>query len=238
MITITKNQVKGLVKHLAVIMDGNRRWANLRGMPSVEGHRAGVKSLKSLVRLCPIYGIEYLTVYAFSTENWRRDNKELDFLFRLLGEVAVRELENLNKENVRVSFIGDIKAFTDIGIKSSLEKLAYTTKNNTGLKLQIALNYGSIDEMSFALSQIKQSLSNEEIKTMSIEDFNRFLYTRNCPNPEIIIRTGGDSRLSNYLLWQGTNSHLAFVDKLWPDFKEEELKQILENYGSTQTCSN
>lgn len=219
-------------------MDGNRRWATLRGMPSVEGHRSGVKALKNLVRLCPNYGIEYLTVYAFSTENWRRDSKELDFLFRLLGEVAVRELENLNKENVKVSFIGDIDAFADIGIKASLEKLANTTKNNTGLNLQIALNYGSIDEMSFALKQIQAELNKEEINNLNENDFNKFLYTKNSPNPEIIVRTGGEARLSNYLLWQGADSYLSFVDKLWPDFDEEELKTILENYGSAQTCSN
>lgn len=224
------------MKHLAVIMDGNRRWAKQRGLPSIEGHRRGVEALKNLVRLCPQHGIEYLTCYAFSTENWRRDKSELEFLFRLLGEVAVRELDNLNRENVRVSFIGDIHAFADIGIEQPLLKLAEKTQNNTGLKLQIALNYGSIDELSTALKRVKAGLSSEEIKNLTVEEFSQFLYTAKIPDPEIILRTGGDARLSNYLLWQAANSHLAFVDTLWPDFGEGQLKQILEEqHGSTKT---
>ncbi len=208
-------------------MDGNRRWAKGRGLPSIEGHRAGVKALRNLVKLCPSYGIEYLTVYAFSTENWKRESNELDFLFRLLGEVAVRELENLHRENVKVSFIGDIEAFSDIGIKANLEKLAETTKANTGLKLQIALNYGSLDELSYALKQIKSSFSEDQIINLDEETFSKYLYTRNVPDPELILRTGGEARLSNYLLWQGANSRLAFIESLWPDFSEEDLKQVL-----------
>lgn len=221
--------LKTKVKHLAVIMDGNRRWAKTHGLPSLEGHRAGVKALKNLVKLCPAYGIEYLTVYAFSTENWKRESNELDFLFKLLGEVAVRELNNLHQENVQVSFIGDIEAFSDIGIKSNLEKLANTTRENTGLKLQIALNYGSLDELSRALKQIKATLADEEINNLTEETFSQYLYTKGIPDPELIIRTGGEARLSNYLLWQGANSRLAFIESMWPDFSEEDLKQVL--YG-------
>lgn len=217
-------------------MDGNRRWAKQRSLPSVEGHRRGVKTLKEMVRLCPSYGIQYLTTYAFSTENWRRDSKELEFLFKLLGEVAVKELDNLDKENVRVSFLGDISAFADIGIENSLNKLAEKTKNNTGLNLQIALNYGSLDEMSTALGRIKAELSRAEIEALTEADFTKYLYTADAPDPEIILRTGGDKRLSNYLLWQGANSHLAFVDTLWPDFGEDDLKSVLEVYsGSIKT---
>lgn len=221
--------LKTKVKHLAVIMDGNRRWAKTHGLPSLEGHRAGVKALKNLVKLCPAYGIEYLTVYAFSTENWKRESNELDFLFKLLGEVAVRELNNLHQENVQVSFIGDIEAFSDIGIKSNLEKLANTTRENTGLKLQIALNYGSLDELSRALKQIKHCLTSEEINNLTEETFSQYLYTKDIPDPELIIRTGGEARLSNYLLWQGANSRLAFIESMWPDFSEEDLKRVL--YG-------
>ncbi len=210
-------------------MDGNRRWAKERGLPSVEGHRAGVKALKNLVRACPNHGIEYLTVYAFSTENWKRESNELDFLFKLLGEVAVRELENLHKENVRVSFIGDINAFADIGIKGNLERLVETTKNNTGLNLQIALNYGSLDELSRALKTIKATLSNDDIEKLTEENFNAYLYTHNIPDPEIILRTGGEKRLSNFLLWQGANAHLSFVDTLWPDFGNADLEKVLSH---------
>jgi len=225
-----------VIKHLAVIMDGNRRWATQRGLPSVEGHRRGVKALKDLVKLCPNYGIEYLTSYAFSTENWRRDKSELDFLFKLLGEVAVKELSNLHKENVKVTFLGDISAFADIGIEQSLNGLAEKTKNNTGLKLQIALNYGSLDEMSTALARIKASLNEDEIKALTEEQFASYLYTADCPDPEIILRTGGEKRLSNYLLWQAANSQLVFVDTLWPDFGEVDLRSVLQVYSESQVC--
>lgn len=225
------------IKHLAIIMDGNRRWASQYGLPAIEGHRRGVKALKDMVRLCPSYGIEYLTSYAFSTENWRRDRNELDFLFKLLGEVAVKELDNLDKENVKVNFLGNISAFADIGIEESLNKLADKTKNNTGLKLQIALNYGSLDEISTALQHIKDSLSKQEIENLTEADFARYLYTADCPDPEIILRTGGEKRLSNYLLWQGATSFLAFVDTLWPDFNEQDLQRVLTKYSKERNGS-
>lgn len=220
------------VSHIAVIMDGNRRWAKQRNLPGIEGHRKGVEALKKLVSLLPDYNVEYLTVYAFSTENWRRDEKEVDFLFRLLGEVAVRELKNLHEKNVRVKIIGDMTPLKDMSVKKSLDDLEKTTAENTGLKLQVALNYGSLDEIANALNLIK-----EKKLELNRENLEANLYTVGCPDPEIMIRTGGDKRMSNYLLWQCAESELVFTDTLWPDFAEEELERILTNYGTAKTSS-
>ncbi len=228
--------LKTELRNLAVIMDGNRRWAKNQGLASIEGHRAGVKALKNLVALCPNYGIQTLTVYAFSTENWRRDSKELDFLFKLLGEVAVKELEQLCAKNVRVRFLGDLEAFAELGILAGLRNLEASTAANTGLNFQIALNYGAIAEIDNAIKRISSELSFEEINNIGEGDFSKFLYS--SESPDILIRTGGEKRLSNFLLWQCANSHLSFVDTLWPDFKEKDLKGILEHYGSTETYAN
>ncbi len=219
-------------KHLAVIMDGNRRWAKARGLPSIEGHRVGVKALKSLVSLAPQYGIKYLTVYAFSTENWNRDNKELNFLFSLLGQVAIEELANLSAQNIQVKFLGDIAAFTEI--YASLKNLEERTQDNTGLILQIALNYGAINELRRAIDLIRQNHSKQDIETLSLKDIEENLYSYPSPAPDILIRTGGEKRLSNFLLWQCSKSYLCFLDTLWPDFSQEDLEKILEVYGSTQ----
>jgi len=215
------------LRHLAVIMDGNRRWAKARNLPSLEGHRAGVSALRKLVKSCPDYGIKHLTAYTFSTENWNRKEAEVNFLLGLLGEVAAKELKNLKEENVKVDFIGDLSAFQDSKLYSVLQELKNTTKNNTGLNLHIALNYGSIDELQRAKEKIQQELNEEEIKNLNEKSFNTFLYTEDVPYPEVVLRTGGEKRLSNYLLWQAADSELQFIDTLWPDFSEEHLVECL-----------
>ena len=220
------------LRHLAVIMDGNRRWAKSKNLPSLEGHRAGVSALKKLVEYCPGYGIKDLTAYTFSTENWNRKETEVNFLLSLLGEVAARELRNLDKENVRVNFIGDLTAFQDSKLYSVLQELQETTANNTGLNLHIALNYGSIDELKKAKEKIQNELSTKEIEKLDEKQFNNFLYTKDVPYPEVVLRTGGEKRLSNYLLWQAADSELQFIDTLWPDFSEEHLLECLNNYAS------
>ena len=225
--TNVRSQSQGYdVKHLAVIMDGKRRWAKQRGLPSIEGHRAGVQALKKLVRSCDDYAIEYLTVYAFSTENWKRSEEEVGFLFKLLSEVAIRELAELKDTNVKVNYIGDLSLF-QAGIRDSLLKLEEQTKANTGLKLQIALNYGSVDELTRAAYQIREKLDEEQVNNLSEEDFASYLYTRDCPDPDLLIRTGGEQRLSNYLLWQCARSRLSFIDTLWPDFNTQVLGEVL-----------
>ena len=209
-------------------MDGNRRWAKSRNLPTIEGHRAGVQSLKNLVKLCHRLDIEYLTVYAFSTENWKREKTELDFLFKLLAQAAIGELSSLKSQNVRVKFLGDISVFKNVNIYQELKNLEDQTASNTGTKLQIALNYGSIAEILNAANNIKNSLKPNQIEALDNEHFSNFLYTASIPNPDIMIRTGGDKRLSNYLLWQLASARLVFVDTLWPDFSEKDLAGVID----------
>ena len=209
-------------------MDGNRRWAKSRNLPTIEGHRAGVQSLKNLVKLCHRLDIEYLTVYAFSTENWKREKTELDFLFKLLAQAAIGELSSLKSQNVRVKFLGDISAFKDVNIYQDLKNLEDQTASNTGTKLQIALNYGSIAEILNAANNIKNTLKPNQVEALDNESFSDYLYTAGIPNPDIMIRTGGDKRLSNYLLWQLAEARLVFVDTLWPDFSEKDLAGVID----------
>ncbi len=209
-------------------MDGNRRWAKSRNLPTIEGHRAGVQSLKNLVKLCHRLDIEYLTVYAFSTENWKREKTELDFLFKLLAQAAIGELSSLKSQNVRVKFLGDISAFKDVNIYQDLKNLEDQTASNTGTKLQIALNYGSIAEIQNAANNIKNTLKPNQVEALDNESFSDYLYTAGIPNPDIMIRTGGDKRLSNYLLWQLAEARLMFVDTLWPDFSEKDLAGVID----------
>jgi len=209
-------------------MDGNRRWAKSRNLPTIEGHRAGVQSLKNLVKLCHRLDIEYLTVYAFSTENWKREKTELDFLFKLLAQAAIGELSSLKSQNVRVKFLGDISAFKDVNIYQDLKNLEDQTASNTGTKLQIALNYGSIAEILNAANNIKNTLKPNQVEALDNESFSDYLYRAGIPNPDIMIRTGGDKRLSNYLLWQLAEARLMFVDTLWPDFSEKDLAGVID----------
>jgi len=209
-------------------MDGNRRWAKSRNLPTIEGHRAGVQSLKNLVKLCHRLDIEYLTVYAFSTENWKREKTELDFLFKLLAQAAIGELSSLKSQNVRVKFLGDISVFKDVNIYQDLKNLEDQTASNTGTKLQIALNYGSIAEIQNAANNIKNTLKPNQVEALDNESFSDYLYTAGIPNPDVMIRTGGDKRLSNYLLWQLAEARLMFVDTLWPDFSEKDLAGVID----------
>lgn len=218
--------------HLAVIMDGNRRWARERNLLSIEGHRAGVKALKTLVETAPAHGIKYLTAYAFSTENWKRTKTEKDFLFKLLGETAIREANDLCKNNVRVRFLGDLSVFADSPLLQILDDLQRQTEYNSGLCLQIALNYGSLNELCLALRKIKSECPTEHIKNISVEDLPGYFYLSDLPDPDILLRTGGEQRLSNFLLWQSVNAELRFLDALWPDFNEGHLKQILKTEGA------
>lgn len=223
-------QIIGNVSHLAVIMDGNRRWAKNQGLAGFDGHGAGVKTLKSLVGYAPDYGIKVITAYTFSTENWKRPEKEKQIIFKLLKDNAIKELSTLKEHDVKVSIIGDLSPFSD-EIALSLNNLCEQTKDNTRLHLQIALNYGSLAEIFQAFNHIKKELNSEEINKLSASEFDKFLYSKEVPAPEIILRTGGEHRLSNFLLWQGANSYLKFLDEYWPDFNEASLRQVLLEYN-------
>jgi undecaprenyl diphosphate synthase len=209
-------------------MDGNRRWAKARGLFSVEGHRQGVKTLRVLVKECLDLGISYLTAYAFSSENWRRTAKELDFLFELLNESAINELSSLSEQGVKVKFLGDLSVFKNSNLLDSLEKLEKATQNNNRLVFNIALNYGAIAELTRAVNMISETLSEKEIQDLNLNSFKTYLYTADAPDPDVIVRTGGKQRLSNYLLWQAAYSKLIFTDILWPDFNLEDIKPQLD----------
>lgn len=214
------------LKHIAIIMDGNRRWAEKRNMPSAVGHKKGVEALKRTMRACDDFGIKYLTVYAFSTENWNRKPEEVSFLMNLLGATLQNELKEMHENNVVISFIGDIAQLSD-KLQKILKKSVETTKNNTGVHLQIAFNYGSRAEIVRAVQQIV----NEGITDITEETITKHLYTKNIPDPDLLIRTGGEMRISNYLLWQIAYSEILVLDTFWPDFNKELLTQCILEFN-------
>ena len=214
------------LKHIAIIMDGNRRWAKEKFLPSAMGHQKGVDSLRSTMRLFDKFGIKHLTVYAFSTENWNRKKEEVEFLMGLLAKTLLNELDEMHKENVQIRFLGNIS-----GLSEELQKIVKNaeekTKDNTGVNLNIAFNYGSRDEITNAVKEIvKDGIKPEDITE---ETISNYLYTKDIPDPDLLIRTGGEKRISNYLLWQLAYSELYVTDAYWPEFNEKELtKAIME----------
>ena len=210
------------LQHVAIIMDGNRRWADLKKLPRLIGHREGVKSLKRLVKHVGEFGLPYLTVYAFSSENWQRSQEEINYLFELFALVIKEELNELHESNVKLSFLGQLEKMPN-SLSQSFYKATKKTENNTGLHLQVAINYGSRLEISEAVKQIASSIKSG---ALHIEDINEkligeSLYTRGMPDPEMIIRTGGQMRLSNYMLWQAAYAEFYMTQVLWPDFTPE-----------------
>lgn len=219
------------LKHIAIIMDGNRRWAKERNLPSAMGHKKGVDALRETLRACDAYGVKYLTVYAFSTENWNRKKEEVDFLMDLVAVTLSNELGEMHKENIQINFIGDLTKLSD-KLQKILKNAVETTKNNTGVVLQIALNYGSRDEITNAVKRIIDSgISSDEITEDTISNH---LYTKNSPNPDILIRTGGEKRISNYLLWQIAYSEIIVKNEFWPEFGKKLLGECIEEFGQRQ----
>lgn len=227
-----KNIIKDTnLKHIAIIMDGNRRWAKEKNLPSAMGHKKGVDSLKNILRTCNDFSIKYLTVYAFSTENWNRKKEEVEFLMNLVAVTLTNELAEMHKENVQIHFIGDLTKLSD-KLQKILANAVETTKNNTGVVLQIALNYGSRDEIVHAVQKIVESgVKSDEIGEQLISEN---LYTAGVPDPDILIRTGGEQRISNYLLWQIAYSEIIIRSEFWPDFDKNSLKDSILEFGKRQ----
>mgnify|MGYP000422804211 FL=1 len=227
-----KNIIKDTnLKHIAIIMDGNRRWAKEKNLPSAMGHKKGVDSLKNILRACNDFSIKYLTVYAFSTENWNRKKEEVEFLMNLVAVTLTNELAEMHKENVQIHFIGDLTKLSD-KLQKILANAVETTKNNTGVVLQIALNYGSRDEIVHAVQKIVESgVKSDEIEEQLISEN---LYTAGVPDPDILIRTGGEQRISNYLLWQIAYSEIIIRSEFWPDFDKNSLKDSILEFGKRQ----
>lgn len=228
-----KNEIKTIVEktnlqHIAIIMDGNRRWAKNHMLPSAVGHQKGVESLKSTMRSFNKFGIKYLTVYAFSTENWNRKKEEVDFLMNLLAKTLTDELDEMHKENVKIKFVGNIERLNPKLIEI-LKNAENKTKNNTGVNLQIAFNYGARDEIVNAVKKIAQKALDGEIKIGEIDEklVSENLYTAKIPDPDLLIRTGGEKRISNYLLWQIAYSEVYVTEKFWPEFDENALTEAI-----------
>ena len=231
--TITKNEeIKEIVKncglkHIAIIMDGNRRWAKMKNLPSAMGHKAGVTSLKNTVRKFDDFGIKYLTVYAFSTENWKRTPDEVKFLMNLLAETLSTQIDEMHKENVKIRFIGDVSQLSD-KIQKIINDAQTLTQNNTGVNLNIAFNYGSRNELTQAVKKIAEmKIPPEEITEELISEN---LYTKELPDPDLLIRTGGEKRISNYLLWQIAYSEIIIVPEFWPEFDDEILTDCIMEF--------
>jgi undecaprenyl diphosphate synthase len=219
-------------RHVGVIMDGNGRWARQRNKPRTEGHLAGVKALRRLVQLCIAYGVQHLTVFSFSSENWRRPREEVNFIFGLLRRFVASDLETLIRNNVRVRIIGNRQ-----GLDESLRRLIAETEAktalNTGLVLVVAFNYGGKAEITEAVRAIARKAARGELKPEDIDEstIEQALYTAGIPDPDLIIRTSGEQRVSNFLIWQGAYSELVFVPDLWPDFDETTFVRALEEYS-------
>jgi undecaprenyl diphosphate synthase len=220
-----------LPQHIAVIMDGNGRWAQKRGLPRIYGHKAGVNAVREVIKASGEIGIKYLTLYAFSTENWKRPKEEVNFLMDLLVEYLSKEVDELNKNNVVLKFIGDITKLPE-KCQLEIERSEKLTRGNTGLVVNIALNYGGRDEIVKATRSICEKVLKGELMPgeISEEVISRHLYTAFQPDPDLIIRTSGEKRLSNFLLWQSAYSELWFTDVLWPDFKRKHLLEALLYY--------
>ncbi|RYE10169.1 MAG: isoprenyl transferase [Hyphomicrobiales bacterium] len=218
--------------HVGVIMDGNGRWAQARGKPRSEGHVAGVKALRALVESCINYGIGHLTVFSFSSENWTRPKDEISFIFGLLRRFVASDLEKLHRNNVRVKIIGSRDGL-DESLRRLIAEVEATTAMNTGLKLQVAFNYGGKAEITEAVQRVASLVAAGRLKPEDIteETISRALYTAGLPDPDIIIRTSGEQRFSNFLLWQSAYAELVFVDENWPDFNDAAFLRVLEDYS-------
>jgi undecaprenyl diphosphate synthase len=217
--------------HIAIIMDGNGRWARKRGLPRTAGHRAGVESLKAVVEGCGTLGVKYLTVYAFSTENWKRPQEEVNVLMNLISEYIDKELETLCNKGIKVDIIGQIE-YLPVSAQKSIQKAKETTRDNKKLVLNLALNYGSRTELVTAVKEIvKLSIQNQlQIHEVNEKTIAKYLDTRDMPDPDLLIRPSGELRISNFLLWQLAYTEFWFTDILWPDFRQKHLYQAVIDF--------
>ncbi len=220
--------------HIAIIMDGNRRWARDRGLPVLAGHRHVTdKILEPLVERAAKQGIKYLTFWAWSTENWERDKQEVTGIMKLFKHVIHRRWRKLHEKGVRVKFIGDISRFDPV-IKNALEKVITETKNNKTITVIFALNYGGRDEIIRAFNKYLSNLSHLSNLQLNQKDFSKYLDTSGIPDPDLIVRTGGEQRLSGFLLWQSEYAELMFPNWYMPEFTTEKLDEILEEFAKRQ----
>jgi len=219
--------------HIAIIMDGNGRWARRRGLPRTAGHRAGINKIKKMIKVADDLGVKILTLFAFSTENWNRPKREVDMLMRSLENFLDKEVADLNKNNIRLQVIGRDEPIP----KKLLEKLKNaqeTTKNNTGITVNLAFNYGARSEIVDAAKKIADEVSQRRynLDQLNENSFSEFLYTAGLADPDLLIRTSGEMRISNFLLWQLSYAELYFTKKFWPDFDKKDLQDAIAEYES------
>lgn len=225
-------------RHVAVIMDGNGRWAEKNGVSRLTGHNQGMLAMKEIIKKADVMGIKYLTVYAFSTENWKRSQEEVGGIFNLLVKFVGSELAELDENNVKVHILGDYREKIPVAAVASIDRALETTADNDGLQFNIALNYGSRAEITRAAAKLCKQVEEGVIKASDVTEelLSRELYTGeengNIPDPDLIIRTSGEERLSNFLLWQAAYSEFAFTQTLWPDFTPEEFENIVKEFSS------
>jgi len=226
-----KSGRNNLPRHIAIIMDGNGRWATKRGLPRSVGHKKGVEVVEEIIKAAVKLNIEVLTLYAFSTENWLRPKKEVELLLDTLCRLLKMKLSLLMENNIKLKVMGEITRFS-YSLRKTLQKAQSETEKNTGLIVNLALNYGSRNEIINAVRQIAQRVSEGLLNISDINDelFSQFLYTKDLPEPDLLIRTSGEQRLSNFMLWQLSYTELYFCPKFWPDFTQEDLKNAIEEY--------
>lgn len=221
--------------HVALIMDGNGRWARQRGLPRIAGHRAGAKSVQEVIKGAKESGVKILTLYTFSTENWKRPKHEVQALFKLLENYIDTQADTLSKNNIKLSVIGKLEGLPD-NVRNKLKAIMEKTKDNTALILNLALNYGARTEIVDAVRAIVNDCASKRLRPEEIDEknFSSYLYTKDLPDPDLLIRTSGEMRLSNFLLWQLSYSELYISKKLWPDFKRSDFLKAVKEYQSRQ----
>ena len=219
-------------RHVAIIMDGNGRWATQRGRPRLFGHHAGAKRVREIVESCPDVGVEYLTIFAFSTENWKRTQVEVAGLMDLFRRYIAKEMRDLAELGARVRFIGDRERL-DAKLVKLMEELEKATAGNSKVNLTIALNYGARDEVSRATKLLAEDVARGLLDPANVDEetLSSYLDTRVLPDPDLVIRTSGEARISNFLLWQSAYAEYEFIDTLWPDFSREEFASLCASYG-------
>ncbi len=222
-------------QHVAIIMDGNGRWAEQRGQPRLVGHHAGAKRIREIVEACPAVGVKYLTIFAFSTENWKRTQSEVSGLMRLFKRYIRRESQNLVDDGVRVRFIGDRINLNEQLVRT-MDELELVTAHNKRVNLTIALNYGGRDEVTRAVQRLAREIEQQRLtaKEVSAKVLAGFLDTHFLPDPDLVIRTSGEARISNFLLWQSAYAEYEFIETLWPDFNSQEFSQLVLKFRTRE----
>jgi undecaprenyl diphosphate synthase len=232
---LVRNTKLNALEHVAIIMDGNGRWAQNKGRPRLSGHQAGARRVREIVESCPDLGIKYLTIFAFSTENWRRTQLEVSGLMKLFKKYIYKETQPLVEAGIRVRFIGD-RVRLQPSLVNLMDQLEQLTQNNSAVNLTIAINYGARDEVTRAAKRMAKDVLNGDLSVESIneETLPKYLDTHVLPDPGLVIRTSGEARISNFLLWQSAYAEYEFIDTLWPDFTKEIFSNLVTQFGSRE----